>query len=92
MESRESSSNSLPPLGIIERPKSRAVAFDVVLYPDTGNVKNRPAKLQSLEKRKKRSKRRTKQEIEQKIKEASDRRMVKIVVIILSLNRKLPFI
>jgi len=80
LESRESNNSpttTKPPLGIIERPMSRGgMAFDVMLYPNVGNVKNRPAKLESLEKRKKRSKRRTKEEIEHKMKQASERRKV----------------
>lgn len=56
------------------------MAFDVMLYPNVGNVKNRPAMLESLEKRKRRSKRRTKEEIDNKMKQASERRQVTITI------------
>ncbi|KAK3737527.1 hypothetical protein QZH41_010644, partial [Actinostola sp. cb2023] len=68
--------SSLQPLGIIERPQSRggAMAFNVMLYPETGNVKRKPMKLMALEKKKRRAKRRTKEEIEDKIKQALERK------------------
>lgn len=52
------------------------MAFDVMLCPETGNVKRRPQHLRKLEKRKKKSTRRTKEEIEEKLKNADLRREV----------------
>lgn len=51
------------------------MAFDVMLCPETGNVKRRPQHLKKLERRKK-SSRRTKEEIEEKLKNADERRKV----------------
>lgn len=67
--------NALSPMGgVTERPQSRGgMRFDVMLCPETGNVKRRPQHLKKLEKRKKRT-RRTKEEIEEKLKLAEDRR------------------
>jgi len=71
----DNNNNNLPPLGIVERPQSRGgLAFDLMIYPETGNVKRRPQRLMELEKKKRRSKRRTKEEIEYKIKEANKRK------------------
>ena len=65
--------------GVTERPQSRGgMRFDVMLCPETGNVKRRPQHLKKLEKRKKRT-RRTKEEIEEKLKLAEDRRKVNLV-------------
>ncbi|EDO44523.1 predicted protein [Nematostella vectensis] len=68
--------NCLSPLGgVIERPQSRGgLAFDVILCPETGNVKRRPQHLKKLERRGKKTKRRTKEEIENKMKLAEERR------------------
>jgi len=68
--------NALSPLGgVTERPQSRGgMAFDVMLCPETGNVKRRPQHLKKLEKRKRKSTRRTKEEIEEKLKNAEERR------------------
>ena len=70
--------NALSPLGgVTERPQSRGgMAFDVMLCPETGNVKRRPQHLKKLEKRKRKSTRRTKEEIEEKLKNAEERRKV----------------
>ena len=70
--------NALAPLGgVTERPQSRGgMAFDVMLCPETGNVKRRPQHLRKLEKRKKKSTRITKEEIEEKQRKAEDRRKV----------------
>lgn len=68
--------NALSPLGgVTERPQSRGgMAFDIMLVPETGNVKRRPQHLRSLERRKKKGARRTKEEIEEKLKHAEERR------------------
>jgi len=68
--------NSLAPLGgIIERPESRGgMAFDIVLCPETGNRKRRPHHLKSLEKRKKKSKKLTKEQLEEKMRHAEEKR------------------
>lgn len=70
--------NSLAPVGgVTERLQSRGgMAFDVMLCPETGNVKRRPQHLKKLERRKKKSSRRTKEEIEEKLKNADERRKV----------------
>lgn len=70
--------NSLAPVGgVTERPQSRGgMAFDVMLCPETGNIKRRPQHLKTLERRKKKSSRRTKEEIEEKLKNADERRKV----------------
>lgn len=70
--------NSLSPMGgVTERPQSRGgISFDVMLCPETGNVKRRPQHLRKLEKRKKKSARRTKEEIDEKLRHADDRRKV----------------
>lgn len=66
----------MPVGGVTERPQSRGgMAFDVMLCPETGNVKRRPQHLKKLERRKK-SSRRTKEEIEEKLKNADERRKV----------------
>ena len=63
--------------GVTERPQSRGgMAFDIMLCPETGNVKRRPQHLRKLEKRKKKSTRRTKEEIDEKLKHADERRKV----------------
>lgn len=71
--------NALSPLGgVTERPQSRGgMAFDIMLVPETGNVKRRPQHLKTLERRKKKGARRTKEEIEEKLKHAEDRRREK---------------
>lgn len=71
--------NSLAPVGgVTERPQSRGgMAFDVMLCPETGNVKRRPQHLKKLERRKKKSSRLTKEEIEEKLKHADKRRKEK---------------
>ena len=62
---------------VTERPQSRGgMAFDVMLCPETGNVKRRPQHLRKLEKRKKKGTRRTKEEIDEKLKHAEKRRKV----------------
>ena len=70
--------NALAPIGgVTERPQSRGgMAFDVMLCPETGNVKRRPQHLRKLEKRKKKGTRRTKEEIDEKLKHAEERRKV----------------
>ena len=70
--------NALAPVGgVTERPQSRGgMAFDVMLCPETGNVKRRPQHLRKLEKRKKKGTRRTKEEIDEKLKHAEKRRKV----------------
>lgn len=70
--------NSLSPLGgVTERPQSRGgMAFDVMLCPETGNVKRKPTQLKKLEKRRRKTKRRTKEEIQEKLKRAEERRKV----------------
>ena len=72
--------NALSPLGgVTERPQSRGgMAFDIMLVPETGNVKRRPQHLRSLERRKKKGARRTKEEIEEKLKHAEERRRVRV--------------
>lgn len=63
--------------GVTERPQGRGgISFDVMLCPETGNVKRRPQHLRKLEKRKKKSGRRTKEEIDEKLRHADDRRKV----------------
>lgn len=71
--------NALAPVGgVTERPQSRGgMAFDVMLCPETGNVKRRPQHLRKLEKRKKKGTRRTKEEIDEKLKHAEKRRKEK---------------
>ncbi|XP_068678543.1 nucleolar protein 58-like [Montipora foliosa] len=71
--------NALAPMGgVTERPQSRGgMAFDIMLCPETGNVKRRPQHLRKLEKRKKKSTRRTKEEIDEKLKHADERRKEK---------------
>jgi len=68
--------NSLAPLGgITERPESRGgLAFDIILCPETGNRKKRPSHLKNLEKRKKKSKKLTKEQLEEKMKNADEKR------------------
>lgn len=70
--------NALSPTGgVSERPQSRGgMVFDVMLYPETGNVKRRPQHLRKLERRKKKGARRTKEEIQEKLKNAEERRKV----------------
>ena len=72
--------NALSPLGgVPERPQSRGgIRFDIMLCPETGNVKRRPQHLRKLDKRKKKSSRRTKEEIEEKLKNAEERRKVSL--------------
>jgi len=69
--------NSLAPFGgIRERPESRGgMAFDIDLCPETGNRKRRPNHLKSLEKRKKKSKKLTKEQLEEKLCRADKKRM-----------------
>lgn len=55
------------------------MAFDVMLCPETGNVKRRPQHLKKLERRKKTSSRLTKEEIEEKLKHADKRRKVSVI-------------
>ena len=71
--------NSLAPLGgITERPESRGgLAFDIIICPETGNRKKRPSHLKKLEKRKKKSKKLTKEQLEEKLKNAYEKRKVK---------------
>jgi len=68
--------NSLAPLGgITERPESRGgLAFDIILCPETGNRKKRPSHLKKLEKRKRKSKKLTKEQLEEKMKNADEKR------------------
>ena len=47
-----------------------------MLCPETGNMKKKPQHLRKLEKRKKKSSRRTKEEIDEKLKNADERRKV----------------
>ena len=56
------------------------MAFDVLLCPETGNVKRRPQHLKKLERRKKKSSRRTREEIDEKLKNADQRRKVHISI------------
>jgi hypothetical protein len=74
----ESSVPKLPPLGnngLIERPKTRGgMAFDITFCPETGNM--RKAQLPKLERRKKKKKL-TKEELEEKMRKATERRQVR---------------
>ena len=91
IDSNNVSVSNLPPLEnkitLTNRPQSRLgnLAFDVVLCPETANVKRRPDKLaqlemKSMERRKKKKKRSTKpltlEEWEAKQKQAEERRKV----------------
>ena len=74
----QSSVPKLPPLennGLIERPKTRGgMAFDITFCPETGNM--RKAQLPKLERRKKKKKL-TKEELEEKMRKATERRQVR---------------
>ncbi len=75
----ESSVPKLPPLpnsSLLERPKTRGgMAFDITFCPETGNLKK--AQLPKLERRKKKKKL-TKEELEEKMRKATERRQVRI--------------
>lgn len=51
------------------------MAFDVMLCPETGNIKKAPPNLPKLERRK-RGKKLTKEELEEKMRKATERRKV----------------
>ena len=68
------------------------MAFDVMLCPETGNVKKRPPHLRKLEKKRKKGTRRTKEEIEEKLRIATDRRKVTKTDMQISLHRRIPIL
>ena len=81
-ENSESSIPKLPPLGdgsLLQRPKTRGVAFDIKLCPETGNIKKTPANLPRLQKRK-RGKKLTKEELDEKMRRAEERRKVNVKI------------
>lgn len=80
LENKNSESNirTLPPLAgddssWLERPKTRGIYFNIGLFPETGNVKKAPANLAKLERRK-RGKKLTKEELDEKMSRAMERR------------------
>ena len=84
----ESSVPKFPPItnsGLVEQPKTRGgLAFDITFCPETGNMKK--AQLPKLERRKKRKKL-TKEELEEKMRKAAERRQVENLISLFKMSQ-----